>query len=709
MGGWGKTFESIITSFPGGVRTSARGDLIPSATSPAAENASWENIGDGTAIIARRKGCRMLNPTDAVAAPIIGQAFFERLSSGSFTNHHILFDEDGAIHDLNSDGTVDDHTGGFSASIAGKFVSTAEAKNHLYVVAGAQVTAGGVTGTMLRYDGTNWRVGGMAAPAAPTAADTGVGVMNGTYEWALTYYNSNTGYESSRSTTTTTTPSNEQTQVSWSAPADAQVTHVNVYVRKATISTGFYRAASVAVGSTTTTLNLSDNDYNALTVLAPDEDENDPPPSGVKYLAWHKSRLFAATDTEVYYSKVELPEAFDPEKYEPVNPSDGQKITGLLSVFGRLVVFKTDSLHAITGDGPSSWVVEEISRGVGCVAPCSIVEAEGVVYWWSQEGPVMWDGVSAPMRLGKALVEATVNPLALATSRLEQIAGVADLRQGRVMWAVPAQGQTENNLIVPFKYQLGQFEGLWTSIHPASFVRGKDEDGLDWVFVGNYSGRVFQWWDGLTDGVPAGATASGTFTPGSTSVSAISGTGFDTTTGYVGLYVSVVNASTWELIGRRRISANTATSLTLANSLSGLSAGTEYYFFIGGVNLVFDTKWQDDAAAFYKKRYEFLFLETLADAATPVYVQFHTDWGGSLESPQTWTLTLTVPGGLGSGLWDYMLWDEGLWATTAPETNRLRIAKTGKTWRMRLTHTNPTTELRLLKVGVRGEYLTDKR
>jgi hypothetical protein len=710
MAGWGAKFESIVTSFPGGVRTSARGDMIPSDTMPGAVNASWEDIGDGAASIAKRKGCALLNTGAAIDSALVGQAYYEKLASGTFTKYHMLFAEDGDLHSIASDGTVTNYTSGeFSTSITGQFVATAEAKNYLYVVAGTATTAGGVSGTMLRFDGTNWRVGGMAAPAAPTAVDNGAGLMNGTYEWALTYRNSNTGFESSRSPATTTTPINEQTDVSWAAPADAQVTHVNVYVRKASISTGFYRATSIAVGATTVTLNLSDSDYNALTVLAPDEDENDPPPSGVKYLAWHKSRLFAATDTEVYYSKVELPEAFDPEKYEPVNPSDGQKIAGILSVFDKLVVFKDRSVFALVGNGPNDWFIEEITTAVGCLAPASIVVAGGRVFWWSQDGPVVWDGLGAPEKLGKTLINTTIDPLTLNMTRLEQVIGVHDPRESRVMWAVPSAGQTRNDIIIPFKYQLGQFEGLWYAIQPASFVVGTDSSEREWVYIGGYGGRVYQWWTGKTDGVPSGVTAVGAFVPGASSISSITLSGLDTTTGYQDLYVSVVDYTTGEFIARRRITTSNSTTLTLASNLSGLTADSAYWAFIGNVDFVLDSKWQDDAAAFYKKRYEFLYLETLVDTGTTVFVELNTDWNEDSDHSRVWGVSATVDSGSGSSLWDVMLWDVGLWAQGAPETHRLRIAKTGKTWRVRITHSDPNSEFKLLKLGVRGEYLTDKR
>lgn len=734
MSGWGPKFETVVMSYPGGVKDTPMGDLINPDTAPHAENASWERIGNGTAVVEKRLGATLINTGTSVDAAIIGQLFYQKrnTSSGVLTAHHILVAQDGDLHTLNtSTGVVTNHTSGEFTTTITTTISGLVANNHAYVVSGVAGTAGGVTGYVLRFDGTNWRVAGMAAPAAPTAVvNVAAGSMNGTYEVGLTYYNSATGYESSRSTTSSAAPANQKIDVSWVAPTDAQVTHVRVHVRKGTLSTGFYQATSIAVPTTSVTLNISDADYNALITLSPDEDENDPPPTDTKYLAWHRSRLFAGNDKNVYYSKVELPEAFDPEKYEPVNPDDGQKIRGIVSAFDQLVVFKDFSTYALVGVGPNDWQLVLISRKVGCVAPGSIVYTGGLLYWWSSDGPVVWDGIQEPRAIGKEFIARSIPLLyegiteggsALSTgtyhlgsmgllnaSRLYQIVATDDPRQERIMWSIPLSGDIRNSVVIPFKYRLGAFEGIWLSFEHASYMVGVDTAGLEWVYVGGYNGRVYKWWAGSRDGVPTGAVTSGTVTATGRTITTLPGVGLDTGTGYVGLYVTLVETDSGRVIDRQRVDSNTATALTLVTALSGTTSGTNYTYYIGGVDFLFDTKWQDDQASFYKKRWEFLYLQCQVETTTKLLVDINTDWGTGRERRLSLDVT---PGSVNQevALWDVAKWDLFTWPALGPVGTRNRVALTGQNWRARIRHSNPLSGFALYKVGIRGEYLTDKR
>jgi hypothetical protein len=295
-------------------------------------NGSWERIGDGTAIVEKRPGFTLINGGTALPATVQGQYFYSRrdVATGLYADYHLLFLENGSlrsVHDV-SGGLTTYGSNGFSSDITDKYVSGVTAANVAYIVAAVPTTAGGVAGNGLKFDGSTWSVMGITAPAAPTVTDLVAGLMDGTYDIAISYYNENTGHQSSRSPETTITTSLKELSVSWVASTDAQVTHVNVHTRNQDISTGFYQATSIAIGTTSVSLNLDDDDYNALISIAPDEEENDPVPSGTKFLTWHKSRVFAATSAFLYYSKIELS-----SKNDRFMPSWGMAPT--IGVFSR--------------------------------------------------------------------------------------------------------------------------------------------------------------------------------------------------------------------------------------------------------------------------------------------------------------------------------------------------------------------------------------
>lgn len=716
MSGWGTRFETVVDSWEGGTRTTARADLIPSNTSPLVYNGSWERIGDGTAIVEKRPGFTLINGGVINEVPIQGQYFFSRRNpvSGEYTHNHLLFHEDGTLHLIDdvSGGVTSYGTTGFASSIEGKYVSGVTAANVAYIVAETATTASGVAGNGLKFDGTTWTIMGINAGSAPTVTDLVAGDMDGTYDVAISYYNEDTGHQSSRSPETTITCASKQLLVEWVASSDAQVTHVNVHLRNQDISTGFYQATSIAVGTTSVSLNIDDDAYNALISLAPDEEENDPAPEGTKFLTWHKSRVFAATSAYLYYSKIEFPEAFDPDNYEPVNTDDGQQIMGMIPAFDQLIIFKERSFYALIGDGPNDWRVQLISAKIGLAASGSIVYVDGLLYWWANDGPVVWDGVNEPRRLGKALISETITPESINSVRLSQIAAIEDRQNERIMWTVPGTDSNENSMILPFKYRLGQFEGVWNGLNIASWSRGPFTDGFEWCYGGSYGGRVYRFGDSDFDGLPSGAIYSGntgTFTPATTTISAITGVGFDTSTGYADLYVTLIEESTGEVVDKVPIASNTATTITLAQNINGLSITTEYRYYVGGVDFQFDTRWQDDGEAFYKKRYEFLFLQTQVDNESLLYVGLGFNWDSTNEIERSLDLTSygdstqTIP------LWDEFIWDQSLWTAVVPADERLRVARAARSWRVRLMHTQPGISFSLYKVGIQGEYLTTKR
>lgn len=712
MSGWGNKFETVVESWDGGTRTAARGDLIPENTSPLVYNGSWERIGDDTAIVEKRPGFSLINGGTALPSAIEGQYFYDRRStSGTYTTYHLLALSDGTLRKIDdSAGTITDYgTAGFTSSISGKFVSGVTAANSAYMVAETATTAGGVAGNGLKFNGTDWTVMGITAPVTPTVTGLVAGSMTGTFDVAISFYNSDTGHQSSRCDETSITVTGKQLLVEWVPSADAQVTHVNVHLRDQTISTGFYEATSVAVGSASVSLNVDTTDYNALTTIAPDQFENNPVPEGTRFLTWHKSRVFAATSSYLYYSKIEFPESFDPERFEPVNTDDGQQIMGMIPAFNNLVVFKERSFYALVGDGPNDWRLEQISTKVGLAASGSIVSVDGLLYWWANDGPVVWDGVNEPKRIGKTLIGETLTSSKLNTTRLAQIEAIEDRQNERIMWAVPEAGSTENSLILPFKYRLGQFEGIWTGLHVASWGRGEYTDGFEWCYLGSYGGRVYRFGDSDFDGLPFGQEYTGTFTPLSTSISTIDGTGFDIVTGYADMHVVVIEEESGAFVDKVEISSNTATEVTLVNTVNGLDLSKEYRFYIGGIDFQFDTRWQNDALPIYKKRYEFLFLQAEVDKPSDLYVGFSFNWDATQEIERV--LALTPYGGSSQTipLWDEAVWDASVWAAQTPTDEKLRIARAAKTWRLRLVQTEPGVTFSLYKVGIRGEYLTTKR
>lgn len=708
MSGLGKKYQTQNLAWMSGVHMSPASDRVPDDSSPRAWNASWEQIGDGSVNVRKRRGALVQNTT-SLGASVSAQYFFQYLEDdNSFTRYHLLISENGNLSRLNDDKTL---TSIGSVAFNGSFssISAVTANNRMFMVAGCPVTVSGVQGNGLKYDGTTWTLIGLTAPGPPqVVTPTGVGEMTGDYDVALTYYNSDTGHESSRSTELTATGLvSQQLYVSWPAPTDTQIDYVRVYLRKQSISNAFYQAAEIAVTSYvnpgSTTLDISDDEYNALITEAPSETENDPPPTGTLALAWHRNRMFAATANTLYYSKDSDPESFDLELGEIVGPDTGQKIVALVPIWDQLIILMDDSVWTLVGDTPNDFVIRMVHKDVGCVAGGSVVYADDNLFWWSAQGPVVWGVDGSPAKIGRALIWDLVKPDAMNMSNLAQIQGVDDRANSRVMWAIPPSGSVRNTLIIPFKYQIGQFEGEWYALDCASWVLGEDTVGQPTVWLGDYDGYVYRWWASDLDGVYAG-TVSGSCSTTTGTISSITSSGFNTSPGLAGKYVYLVSASGTS-VPRRQISTNDATTLTLRSPLVGLSTTDTYSFYVGTPDFQFDLKWQDDGQPFQRKRFEFFYLQLKVPASTPVFVDFSYDF----RETDTHIRSLTYTSGLATSIWNSSIWDVALWGSVIPTNKRIRVAHCAYTWRARIRHIEPNVPLTLQKVGMSGEVLTDKR
>lgn len=696
----GEIFNDIIGDWGEGVITSMETDALPPNASPRGWNAVMISLGGNKATIAKRRGMRTSNRTPVTGSPVLlGQAWFKRYAGGTYTGYHLLFGDNGRVETLNSDGT----TSLIGTLTSGTYYPSVEvADNIACVVNGVDAK---------KYDGTEWTNLGITRPTVGTLAGAAgaAGSPNGTYELRVSFGCSTTGAESSASDTAAATVSVSSQAINWSnlpVSADPQVDRRYLLVRNTATMTQFYRAGTVT-DNTSATATTDFTDANLITV-APDTAENDPVPTGVKYLAWHNSRLFAASDTRLYFSNLDAPEAFDPDNWESVNPDDGQVITAIHKAYDTLLIFKTHSLYALLGDDPQSWKFVLLDPQIGTTSSRSVVTVEGRTYFWSDQGPMVWDAAGAPRQIGN-LIQPTWGPDALNYGQLARVCAVADIPNQHVLFAVPETGQSRNSLIIPFNYRLGRWASdRWDPMDVASFTTVEDTNGRPWVMLGNYAGQAFKWWDADNDGVASG-TMSGTFTAAGTSVTTVTDAGatFDTTgAGLIERKVSILDSAGQPLGStRQRITTNDATSFTLAAAVAGLTVGATYTYVVGGPDFQWDTAWQLNGLEFFKKRYEFLYAQL---NATPTAIEIGIDLAFNYDTGAGQRKSLSFSTEAPDATWDSSLWDAATYGTQAHVNKRLRVGRTGWCWRARFTNPYPDETVGLMGCGMRGEFLTDK-
>ncbi len=704
----GQVLSETIRDWAGGVITALEPDEIPSNASPRVLNGCFVSVGGGKAVTAKRRGMRCMNATPITGSPaIIGQHEFAHLSSGVLSRYGLKISNSGRIDWMNTGGTLTtiDATGLTAGDLYPDIVT---ASNRAFIVNGTDrkkvaIVAGS---PVVQNFGITRPVVGTFSGSAGAA-----GIPNATYELRVVYYNGNTGALSSASDTasaTVTLTSDKLDVANVPVSPDSQVTERWIFVRNIATMRNFYFVHNIADNVSTSATGIDWTDAN-LIIVAPDTAENDPPPAGVKYIAWHRGRLFVADDSQLYYSKELLPEAFDPDNVESVNPDDGQKLTGLAVLGNALIIFKTNSMYTLVGDDPAEWSVQQLDPDIGAISHRSIDTADGILYWWSEQGPASWISGS-PRLIGQDLIPTLCGPTGDGVNYDQQhlICSGVDFVNRRILWGVPGSGQTRNTKILSYNLALQRFEGMWDPMDVASFGVAEDLEGQPWLFLGGYRGQVFKVWDADNDGIATG-TSTGTFVAAATSISSITDllATFDTTgAGLVERKVTLLN-SDGDQVGssRPRVTANTGTVLTLETPIVGLTVAATYTYIVGGPNWQFDTYWGDFALPFYKKRFEYLYvIARLTSSSHVVYADITFNFDTSSEL----TTTLSFTSGAGDSVWDSSVWDVGRWDSQSIAYARKRIAKTGRVWRARFRNAHANQPIVLLKVSVRVELLTDK-
>lgn len=101
-----------------------------------------------------------------------------------------------------------------------------------------------------------------------------------------------------------------------------------------------------------------------------------------------------------YESSVRKSEGYAPwwlraEKIQDFRSGDGDQITGMVSQYGNIVLFKERSMHrmAVQDSRPESMFsrVDEVSPDVGCIAPETAIATSNTVFFLSWRGLMMYD------------------------------------------------------------------------------------------------------------------------------------------------------------------------------------------------------------------------------------------------------------------------------------------------------------------------------
>jgi hypothetical protein len=476
---------------------------------------------------------------------------------------------------------------------------------------------------------------GLPAPsAAPTQGTTVAGDMTGTYQLLTTFYNEDTDTESSPSDILTVTLASNQVTFNRNAVAQAQATHWRIYILKESVDAFHWRsdAMQVAIGTTSITLNLDDNDLTNLFIRAPQPHFNDPLPEGVVALAWHQSRMFAATGDKIYYSNIGHPDQFDPQepvgRWEIANPNDGQLIVGLKVLNeNTLAILKERSTYALVGDDVANWSVQNVSESLGAYGRY-VVEGDGIITFWTGEGPAVWTGSGKPQLIANEIVRQYVKQGVLNLASLSADYPIAfDPVEHRFLYGIPTTGSAAHLTVLSWStvHQAWETSG-WDLPAVTAFGTMLSTSGEYRVFLGTGNTIVYELarsakTDGAANETGVGLVHTATAVTGST-----------ITFNYVGTLPVNPRGSRVTVIDPETARVHRSAVTSIAGSVTRVVTLTTPFIDEprAGAIVVLDApvlEWDSRKGPkqFLKKRFHRAFMDIIANGDTPVLYAFFKD------------------------------------------------------------------------------------
>jgi len=232
-----------------------------------------------------------------------------------------------------------------------------------------------------------WLAGIVASTTKCSVAEGAAGLLNGTYRWYYTYYNSTTGEEGNPTPISDelTVALKQVTLSGFIASTDPQVDKINIYRNPSGVSQYFY-AGQKDNDTDDYTDNVKDDDLGITEISF----RNGLPPKSEIFL-WHLNRMFYVDEdnpSTLRWSEPFKPGSVHEYSCQEIEQGDGGRIVALAVTYDNIVVLKNTGVFTFFFDPltPTNSVYQPLSLKDGCVAPMSVANKGEDVIYLSSEG-----------------------------------------------------------------------------------------------------------------------------------------------------------------------------------------------------------------------------------------------------------------------------------------------------------------------------------
>lgn len=194
--------------------------------------------------------------------------------------------------------------------------------------------------------------------------------------------------------------------------------------------------------------------------------------------------------SRIYWSNIKDDLTWLATSFIDISKDDGQQIMSMIVLADRLVVFKERSIYNVffTGDADIPFTVQKSDSNVGTVGQFSVQEIENGIVFLSYDGFYYYDSHNSykiSLQIQNTLFDYNI-------TRFTQARSMRQKNKNRYFCSLPSNGQTNNDVVVVWDWQLNAFSiyasGIAASSMTSIYVNGIEER----IYFGDYSGFVYR-------------------------------------------------------------------------------------------------------------------------------------------------------------------------------------------------------------------------
>jgi hypothetical protein len=192
--------------------------------------------------------------------------------------------------------------------------------------------------------------------------------------------------------------------------------------------------------------------------------------------------------SRVIFSNAGTPEQADYRNFFDVAPNDPNGVSAMKAYFTQLAIFKPDSSWALSGTGPETFSLSQVSPIYGCIAKRAACVWNQKLWFLDKQGICEWNGANTSVISTK--VQTFFERMNVSVAALSAI--MVHVKERNEVWtAIPIDGSSFNNIIIIYDYVAQAWRtrtcppGNLTEMNVLSLGSAKPKN-----YFGTYSGMI---------------------------------------------------------------------------------------------------------------------------------------------------------------------------------------------------------------------------